>query len=341
MSWAIHLSSRLPSTSWIATVVTAPRTLQPFTIIIHTTSERYVPTIHCNIHLTRSVRFGSLFVHITFFHLLAHTCGFFSSITALLVFAHSDSFFSPSSLPIIFCYCCFRLFFRIATFLMWWFLFFSSLSLFKFHWSFSNSFFGPYLWVLSSWVATTTFSIGNTENPYTNVLALFFSSLSARFIHLSVHVKCVRRFRVRECGECAWAIVSELSCWFSLSLVLTLAHRVSVRVHQSFRAYCNYMSLFFAFNFSLLQLDLPCIICPCTQFFNIYIDMMCVCSFFLLTLFLLFSLLLPFFIWKQFCFHSFFHIFLLLRANRMEEAAFRKEKERLVRSIAVIIFAHT
>lgn len=77
VSWAIHLSSRLPSTSWIATVVTAPRTLQPFTIIIHTTSERYVPTIHCKIHLTRSVRFGSLFVHITFFHLLAHTCGFF------------------------------------------------------------------------------------------------------------------------------------------------------------------------------------------------------------------------------------------------------------------------
>lgn len=226
---------------------------------------------------TLHAQFGSVrFSFTSPFSISLHTLAvFFSSITALLVFAHSDSFFSPSSLPIIFCYCCFRLFFRIATFLMWWFLFFSSLSL-------SSNFTGVFrtvslVHICESWVATTTFSIGNTENPYTNVLVLFFSSLSARFIHLSVHVKCVRRFRVRECGECAWAIVSELSCWFSLSLVLTLAHRVSVRVHQSFRAYCNYMSLFFAFNFSLLQLDLPCIICPCTQFFNIYIDMMCVC----------------------------------------------------------------
>lgn len=92
---------------------------------------------------TLHAQFGSVrFSFTSPFSISLHTLAvFFSSITALLVFAHSDSFFSPSSLPIIFCYCCFRLFFRIATFLMWWFLFFFSLSL-----QISLEFFEQFLW---------------------------------------------------------------------------------------------------------------------------------------------------------------------------------------------------
>lgn len=48
-------------------------------------------------------------------------------------------------------------------------------------------------------------------------------------------------------------------------LVFFVFDSVSFRAHsQSFRAYCNYMNLFFSFNFCLLQPDLPCITCSCT-----------------------------------------------------------------------------